>query len=84
LGLFGAAVLDEKFARKIDNDSEPAAARKPRKLSVAALFEESGEIAPVDVRRFATRAGEIIARGARATGRSQRVRRIAGGLRAAR
>jgi hypothetical protein len=30
---------------------------------IAALFEQSGEIAPVDFRRFGMRAGEIIARG---------------------
>ena len=33
------------------------------KLIVSALFEESGEIAPVDFGRFGKRAGEIIARG---------------------
>jgi hypothetical protein len=32
---------------------------------VSALFEESGEIAPVDVGRFGKRAGEIIARATR-------------------
>jgi hypothetical protein len=32
------------------------------KLIVSALFEESGEIAPVDFGRFGKRAGEIIAR----------------------
>jgi hypothetical protein len=32
---------------------------------IAALFEQSGEIAPVDFRRFGTRAGEIIAHAAR-------------------
>jgi hypothetical protein len=32
--------------------------------TIAALFEQSGEIAPVDFRRFGMRAGEIIARGA--------------------
>jgi hypothetical protein len=79
--LFGAAVLNKKFAQKMDNDNEPSAARK---FSVAALFEESGEIAPIDMRRFGSRAGEIIARGARATGRPQRLRKVAGGLRAAR
>jgi hypothetical protein len=35
------------------------------KYVIAALFEQSGEIAPVDFRRFGTRAGEIIARAAR-------------------
>jgi hypothetical protein len=35
------------------------------KRVIAALFEQSGEIAPVDFRRFGTRAGEIIARAAR-------------------
>jgi hypothetical protein len=33
-----------------------------RKLMVSALFEESGEIAPVDLGQFGKRAGEIIAR----------------------
>jgi hypothetical protein len=32
------------------------------KLIVSALFEESGEIAPVDFGQFGKRAGEIIAR----------------------
>jgi hypothetical protein len=32
---------------------------------IAALFEQSGAVAPVDFRRFGTRAGEIIARAAR-------------------
>jgi hypothetical protein len=32
------------------------------KLMVSALFEESGEIAPVDLGQFGKRAGEIIAR----------------------
>jgi hypothetical protein len=32
-----------------------------RKLMVSALFEESGEIAPVDLGQFGKRAGEIIA-----------------------
>ena len=37
----------------------------PRLLvSVSALLEESGEIAPVDLGRFGKRAGQIIARGA--------------------
>jgi hypothetical protein len=31
------------------------------KLMVSALFEESGEIAPVDIGQFGKRAGEIIA-----------------------
>jgi hypothetical protein len=35
-----------------------------RKHEITALFEQSGEIAPVDFRRFGTRAGEIIARAA--------------------
>jgi hypothetical protein len=33
-------------------------------VSVSALLEESGEIAPVDLGRFGKRAGQIIARGA--------------------
>ena len=35
------------------------------KLMVSALFEESGEIAPVDLGQFGKRAGEIIARATR-------------------
>ena len=35
-----------------------------RKHVITALFAQSGEIAPVDFRRFGTRAGEIIARAA--------------------
>jgi len=66
--------VDEKSEKKIDG-SEPSATRKS---SVAALFAQSGEIAPVDVRRFGTRAGEIIARGARAAGRSQRPAKLTG------
>ena len=68
-------VLSEKFVKKIDNDNEPSVARK---VSISTLFEESGEIAPVDVRRFGTRAGEIIARGARSR-KSQALRKVAGG-----
>jgi hypothetical protein len=36
-----------------------------RENVIAAFFKQSGEIARVDFRRFATRAGEIIARAAR-------------------
>ena len=70
-------MLDKKFDKKINNDNEPSATRR---LSVSALFEQSGEIAAVDLRRFGMRAGEIIARGARrarAAGKSHRVRKIA-------
>ena len=35
------------------------------KPMVSALFEESGEIAPVDLGQFGKRAGEIIARATR-------------------
>lgn len=68
-------VLSEKLVKKIDNDNQPSVARK---VSVSALFEESGAIAPVYVRRFGTRAGEIIARGTRSR-KSQALRKVAGG-----
>jgi len=72
----GEAVLNQKFVKKIDNENEPSAARKG---SVSALFEESGEIAPVDVGGgFGMRAGEIIARGARRR-KSPALRKVAGG-----
>ena len=35
------------------------------KLIVSALFEDSGEVAPVDLGQFGKRAGEIIAHAAR-------------------
>jgi hypothetical protein len=41
------------------------------------LFEQSGAIAPIDMRRFGTRAGEIIARGAEAAGKSRRLPKVA-------
>jgi len=37
---------------------------KERKRIVASLFEEGGDIAPVDFRRFGQRVGEIIAQSA--------------------
>jgi hypothetical protein len=39
--------------------------RSNPKHTIAALFEQSGEVAPVDFTRFGTRAGEIIARATR-------------------
>jgi hypothetical protein len=36
-------------------------ATKERKQIVASLFEESGEVAPIDFRRFGKCVGEIIA-----------------------
>ena len=54
------AVVDHKLQRK-----EPSSTTE-LKLNVTELFEQSGEIAAVDVRRFGMRAGEIIARGSRA------------------
>jgi len=53
-------VADKQRAREKHRDerwsfSDP-------KLIVSALFEESGEIAPVDFGQFGKRAGEIIAR----------------------
>jgi hypothetical protein len=46
----------------------------PKRI-VSALFEESGEIAPVDFGRFGKRAGEIIARAARTRGKMERQER---------
>jgi hypothetical protein len=34
-------------------------------MMVSALFEESGEVAPIDLGQFGKRAGEIIARATR-------------------
>jgi hypothetical protein len=56
---FGVPVVSrpkEKDQRRSQSD--------PKHI-IAALFEQSGDIAPVDFRRFGTRAGEIIARAAR-------------------
>jgi hypothetical protein len=66
-------VLDEGFENKIASDDE---ASTERKLSVAALFEQGGDIAPVDIRLFGARVGEIISRGAGVAGREQRRRRL--------
>jgi hypothetical protein len=70
-------VVDEKFdqKKKIGGNGAPSTIRK---LRVAALFEQSGAIAPIDMRRFGMRAGEIIARGAGATGKSRRLPKVAG------
>ena len=40
------------------------------KRAVSALFDASGEIAPIDAARFGRRAGEIIARAANQNGKS--------------
>jgi hypothetical protein len=48
----------DKERRRDERRSNP-------KHIIAALFEQSGEVAPVDFRRFGTRAGEIIARATR-------------------
>jgi hypothetical protein len=48
----------EKERHRDERQSNP-------KRTIAALFEQSGEIAPVDFRRFGMRAGEIIARATR-------------------
>jgi hypothetical protein len=64
-------------ANEIDKNIAKKDELAQRKLSVAALFKQSGGIAAVDMRRFGTRAGEIIARGARAPRRPQRLRKTA-------
>jgi hypothetical protein len=53
-------VVDKQRAREKHSD-ERWSLSDP-KLIVSALFEESGEIAPVDFGQFGKRAGEIIAR----------------------
>jgi hypothetical protein len=45
------------------------------KLVATSLLEESGEVAPVDFRRFGKCAGEIIARAARPGGKPQKYQR---------
>jgi hypothetical protein len=47
-----------------DRDRDERSKSDPKHV-ISALFEESGEVAPVDFRRFGTRAGEIIARATR-------------------
>jgi len=53
-------VADKQRAREKHQDERWSIADP--KMMVSALFEESGEIAPVDIGRFGKRAGEIIAR----------------------
>ncbi len=59
-GTFGVPVADKQRAREKHRD-ERWSISDP-KLMVSALFEDSGEIAPVDLGQFGKRAGEIIAR----------------------
>ena len=59
--LFGVPVADRQTAKETHQDD--LWSLSDRKLMVSALFEESGEIAPVDLGQFGKRAGEIIARG---------------------
>jgi len=56
-------VADKQRAREQHQD-ERWSISDP-KLMVSALFEESGQIAPVDLGQFGKRAGEIIARATR-------------------
>jgi hypothetical protein len=58
--LFGVPVAD-KLRAKEKHQNERWSFSDP-KLMVSALFEESGEIAPVDHGQFGKRVGEIIAR----------------------
>jgi hypothetical protein len=57
---FGGPVADKQRAKEKHQD-ERWSISDP-KLIVSALFKESGEVAPVDLRQFGKRAGEIIAR----------------------
>jgi hypothetical protein len=68
-------VVDRKLDnKKIDGSGGPSTVRK---LNVSVLFEQSGAIAPIDMRRFGMRAGEIIARGAGAARKSRRLSKVA-------
>ena len=58
--LFGVPVADRQRAKQ--NRQDDRWSLSDHKPMVSALFEESGEIAPVDLGQFGKRAGEIIAR----------------------
>jgi len=58
--LFGVPVADRQRAK--ENRRDERWALSDPKLMVSALFEQSGDIAPVDLGQFGKRAGEIIAR----------------------
>ena len=58
-------MVDNERERKAQVPIATAKRAVPR-LLVAALLEESGEVAPVDLGRFGKRAGQIIAHGASA------------------
>ena len=66
-GTFGVPVAS-RHKQKERHQDEQGSDSDPGHL-IAALFEQSGEIAPVDFRRFGMRAGEIIARATRAPNR---------------
>jgi hypothetical protein len=58
-------MVDDEQERKTQVPIASVKRAAPR-LLVAALLEESGEVAPVDLGRFGKRAGQIIAHGASA------------------
>jgi hypothetical protein len=60
---FGVPVADKQRAK--ENRRDERWALSGAKPMVSALFEESGEIAAVDLGQFGKRAGEIIARATR-------------------
>jgi len=64
----------DNIEKKIERKDAPATA--VGKWTVSALFQQSGDIAAVDVRRFGMRAGDIIARGACAVRKSAPLRKI--------
>ena len=53
-------MVDEQRAK--ENRQDERWSPSDPKLIVSALFEKSGDIAPVDLGQFGKRAGEIIAR----------------------
>ena len=60
---FGVPVADRHRAK--ENSRDERWSLSDAKPMVSALFEESGEIAPVDLGLFGKRAGEIIAHATR-------------------
>ena len=62
-GTFGVPVASRHKEKERDRDE--GWSKSDLQDSVSVLFEESGEVAPVDFRQFGKRAGEIIAHATR-------------------
>src|SRR3984893_7282649 len=71
---FGVPVADKQRAK--ENRRDEWWLLSDTKPMVSALFEESGEIAPVDLGQFGKRAGEIIARATRLPRRRPQLERL--------